>query len=264
MANQRIPDDQADEIFQRAAELYAQQKGSQGYSTEDLMQAGAEAQIPPEFVQAAIAQVQQQHLQAQQQQQQQQQQARERRRQVSIGAIALGVVLAGWLMWAYNSLASAEQTVDLAWAQVENQFQRRADLIPNLVNVTQAGAQQERELVAQLTQSRQNYLAASTQTEQVEAAEQVTAALNQFQTYAIGNPQLQSNQLFVGLQDELAGTENRIAVERMRYNQAVAAYNRRVKAFPNTLVAPLLGFEAKPLFQATTSEPPAIAPSLSP
>jgi LemA protein len=259
LSNLRIPDEKAPEVFELAARLYAER--SQSYSVDDLVAAGSEVQIPPEFVQEALRQIQVREAQ----QQQQQQQRAARRKQFSMVAIGAGVIVLGWLGWTYNALSGAAQNVDLAWAQVENQFQRRADLIPNLVNVTRSGAQQEQALVAQLTQARQNYLSADSQPEQVEAAEQITGALNQFQTYAIQNPQLQSNQLFVGLQDELAGTENRIAVERMRYNQSVGTYNRQVRSFPNSLVAPVFGFAPKPLFEADpgTSEPPAIAPNLA-
>jgi LemA protein len=104
---------------------------------------------------------------------------------LQIVAIAVGAIIIGWSAWTYNSLSAAAQNVDLAWAQVENQLQRRADFIPNLVRVVQAGARQKRDLVALLTQSRQNYLAADTPAERVEAAEQVSAAVNQFQTYVI-------------------------------------------------------------------------------
>lgn len=154
LANSRIPDEKAPEVFELAARLYAQQ--TQSYSTDDLVAAGSEVQIPPEFIQEALRQIQAKEIQ---QQQQQQQQAK-RRNQLGMVAIGAGVVIAGWLAWTYNSLSAAAQNTELAWAQVENQFQRRADLIPNLVNVTQAGAQQEQELARLLTSARQNYLAA--------------------------------------------------------------------------------------------------------
>jgi LemA protein len=250
---QRIPDEKAAEVFELAARLYAQH--DQSYSVDDLVRAGSEAQIPQEFIQEALQQIQAREIQ--------QQQVRQRRRQLQIVAIALGVIIIGWSALTYNSLSAAEQNVDLAWAQVENQLQRRADLIPNLVRVVQAGARQERDLVALLTQSRQNYLAANTPVARVEAAEQVSEAVNQFQTYIIQNPQLQSNQLFIGLQDELAGTENRLAVERMRYNQSVNAYNRRVRSFPNFFVAGLFGFQPRSLFEANSPETPTIPSDFS-
>lgn len=104
------------------------------------------------------------------------------------------------------------------------------------------------------------------QRERVEAAEQLTGALNQFQAYVIQRPELRSNQLLVGLQDELAGTENRIAVERKRYNEQVAQYNQRVRSFPNSLIAELFGFQPKPLFEAQpgNAQPPQLPASFSP
>jgi LemA protein len=252
MADLRIPDDKASEVFELAARLYSE--SSNTYSEDELVQAGSEVQIPSEFIQEALRRIEVQEREAEIQRQQ----AQKRRKQLQIAAAAVGAIALGWAIWTYNSLTAARQSVDLAWGQVENQFQRRADLIPNLVNVTQAGAAQERELIELLNASRQNYLAAETQPEQVVAAQQINQALNQFQSYVAQNPQLQSSQLYIGLQDELAGTENRIAVERKRYNEQVAAYNRKVQSFPNTLVASLFGFQPQPLFQAENSAPPVI------
>lgn len=251
----RIPEQLAPEVFELASRLYAEQK--QSYSTEDLVAAGSEVQIPPEYIQEALRQVQERQRQAQAQQAQ----AQARRRQLQLAAIGVGVLVAGWAALTYNALSGADQRVDAAWAQVENQLQRRADLIPNLVNATQAGAQQERELAQILTDARQTYLEAGTQSEQIAAAAAVNDALSQFQSYALQDPQLRGNQLFIGLQDELAGTENRIAVERMRYNQSVEAYNRRVRSFPNSVVATLFGFEPQPFFEATNTAVPAVPPT---
>lgn len=256
MENPQIPEAMVPEVFTLAAQLYAEKKQDQGFSLAELTEAGTGAQIPSEFVAEAVQQIRAREAQIQEQKKQ----AQKRQNQLKIALLSVGAIASLWLMWTYNTLSSGAQNVELAWSQVENQFQRRADLIPNLVNVTRAGAQQEQELITLLTQSRQNYLAADTRTQQVEAAEQVTEALDQFQSYVVRNPQLQSNQLFIGLQYELAGTENRIAVERMRYNQNVAAYNRRVQSFPNSLVASVFGFKPKPLFRSDRSEPPVIFP----
>jgi LemA protein len=163
----------------------------------------------------------------------------------------------------YNSLKNTAQRVDAAWAQVENQFQRRADLIPNLVSVTQAYARrQERELVMLLQNSRQTYLQADSPNEKIAAMAQITQALDQFQHYSVQNPQLQSSQVFINLQYELAGTENRIAVERMRYNQAVEAYNQKVESFPNSLFSVVLGFQPKAFYQAQKTTAPVINPDV--
>jgi LemA protein len=254
MANQPIPEDQASQVFDLAARLYNQHNDS--YTLDDLTQAGAEVDIPPEFIEAALAQLQAKAATAQQQRQR----VQARKHQLKLAGLIAGIVMLGAIALTYNNLATASQQVDLAWAQVENQFQRRADLIPNLVTVTATGAQRHQELAMILTTARQNYLAADTQTEKMAAAGDITAALNQFRAVVLANPEIGTSQLYIGLQDELAGTENRIATERMRYNQAVAAYNQRVKTFPTSLVAGLFGFQPKPLFTASDREPPTLTP----
>ena len=141
---------------------------------------------------------------------------------------------------------------------MENQLQRRTDLIPNLVSVTQAYAQHEKELISLLVQSRQAYLQAVTPEEQATAIVEVNRAIGRFRNYAATNPQLQSSQLFVNLQYELAGTENRLAVERMRYNRTVQDYNQKIQGFPNSIIAKALGFEKQSFFQANTADVPQI------
>ncbi|MGB3208863.1 MAG: LemA family protein [Crinalium sp.] len=243
--NTRIPQGMTQELFAAACRLYAEE--CQEYSLEELLEAGAEAQIPPEFIEQAYQEILTKIKQKQ-----------ERRKKLIIILASVGVVLGGWGILIYNGIASAAQKVDADWAQVENQLQRRADLIPNLVTVTKAYAKQELDLAAILTRSRTSYLQADTPGEKAVASTQVSQAINQFQNYAANNPQLQSSQAYTNLQYELAGTENRIAVERMRYNQAIQIYNQKVKVFPNLVVAKIFGFESKPLFQAETKEVPRI------
>ncbi|MCG6135920.1 MAG: LemA family protein [Nostoc sp. LLA-1] len=242
---QRIPEEIAPEVLELASRYYADH--TQSYSTSDLIAAGQEVDIPVEFIQQAIQDVQAKH---QQQQAAQRQLAHLRQRLLIIGA---GVVaaFAVWTGWTYNSMQSSSNRVDAAWAQVENQLQRRADLIPNLVNITQAYATQEQELVALLERSRQTYLQADTPAEKAEATTQVNQAIDSFSKYATANPQLQSSQLFTNLQYELTGTENRLAVERMRYNQAVQTHNQKIQSFPNLLVANMFGFEKQEFFPVT-------------
>jgi LemA protein len=157
-------------------------------------------------------------------------------------AIALGTV------GTYNDLTRSSSRSHSAWAQVENQLQRRADLIPSLVRVTQAYAQHEKEIISLLNQSRQAYLQANTQQEKLQALALVDRAINNFQTYAATDSHLQSSQLFINLQYEIVGTENRIAVERMRYNQAANVYNQQIQQFPNVLFAKALGFKPMPFY----------------
>lgn len=243
----KIPEELTPEVFALASRFYAQK--SQEYSLKELEQAGIEAQIPPEFIRQAVQELQIQEIKT-----------RKRSQKLKIFSIGLALVISSWSIWTYNTLNDAEQKVDSAWAQVENQFQRRSDLIPNLVSVTQAHAQHERELVTQLTQSQQNYLQASTPAQKIAANIQMGKAISQFQQYIVQNPQLSAAQAFTNLQYELAGTENRIAVERMRYNQAVQAYNRQVKLFPTSLISPVFGFRPRTFFQAATSEVPVASP----
>jgi LemA protein len=181
------------------------------------------------------------------------------RRNLLIFGAGIVAALTIWTVGTFNSLQSSNTRVETAWAQVENQLQRRADLIPNLVSVTQAYAKHEKELVSLLVQSRQAYLQAATPAQKAAATVQINQAIARFRDYAAVNPQLQSSKLFVNLQYELAGTENRLAVERMRYNQTVQAYNQKIQTFPNSLVAKTFGFEKKPFFQATNSDVPKIS-----
>ncbi len=250
--DKRIPEDIAPEVLELASRYYANH--TQSYSASELVAAGKEVDIPAEFIQQAIRDVQ---ARREQQLQQQRRLKRLRQRLLMIGA-GIVAALAFWSALTYNSLQNSSARVEAAWAQVENQLQRRADLIPNLVNVTQAYAKQEKELVSLLVRSRQAYLQADTPDEKAIAIVQVNEAIDRFRNYAAVNPQLQSSQLFTNLQYELAGTENRIAVERMRYNQAVQAYNQRVQGFPNSLVANTFGFEKKPFFQATNTDVPKV------
>ena len=243
----RISSDIAPEVLELASRYYAEH--TQSYSASELVEAGKEAEIPAEFIEQAIQEIQAQRLSKLEQQKQAQQQ---RQMFLKIGAGILAAC-ALWSIWTYNSLSSAASQVEASWAQVENQLQRRADLIPNLVSVMQAYAQHEKELVSLLVQSREAYLQALTPEEKTAASSEVNQALGRFRVIAAVNPQLQSSQLFVNLQYELAGTENRLAVERMRYNRAVQAYNQKIQGFPNSLLAKALGFQNQSFFQAITT-----------
>jgi LemA protein len=162
----------------------------------------------------------------------------------------LVVVFAGTCAAQYNRLVVSTEYVDEAWAQVENVLQRRADLIPNLVETVKGYAAHEREVFTEVANARSRLLAARGPDE-VEAADaQMTSALGRLLAIAERYPDLKANQSFIRLQDELAGTENRIAVERRRYNDAVRAHNARVRRFPTNLVASLTGFEARSYFEA--------------
>lgn len=250
--DKRIPEEIAPEVLELASRYYANH--TQTYSASDLVAAGKEVDIPAEFIQQAIRDVELRHKQ---QQDEQKRLAHFRQRLLIIGA-GIVAVLTVWTGITYNSLQNSNITVEAAWAQVENQLQRRADLIPNLVNVTQNYAKQEKDLVSLLVRSRQAYLQAATPDEKAGATVQINQAIDRFRSYAATNPQLQSSQLFINLQYELAGTENRLAVERMRYNQAVQGYNQKIQSFPNAVVANTFGFKKKEFFQANNTEVPKI------
>jgi len=246
----RVPEEIAPEVFALASRYYADY--CQGFSESELVKAGSEVDIPPEFIQKAIQEIQTQQLQKLDQQKRAQHQ---RQRLLKIGVVFLSIILL-WSLWIYNSFSHAAVRVETAWAQVENQLQRRADLLPNLVNVTQAYAKHEQSLVTTLIQARESYLQATTLNEKVTAISKVNHAIEQFHDYAAVHPELQSNQLFINLQYEIAGTENRLAVERMRYNQAVQDYNQTIQAFPNSLLARVLKIQNKPFFKAVNSATP--------
>lgn len=165
-----------------------------------------------------------------------------------IGGIVL--VLALGAVTCRNSLVSRESEVDAAWAQVENVLQRRADLIPNLVETVKGFAAHEKEVIASVTEARAKLAGARGPEQSAAADAQLSSALSRLLVVVENYPQLKANENFARLQDELAGTENRIATERRRYNEAVREYNAAVRRFPTNIMAGLFGFSAKQFFQA--------------
>ncbi|MFH1849570.1 MAG: LemA family protein [archaeon] len=163
-----------------------------------------------------------------------------------IGGVALVVL---WFVFSYNSLISLRENVDNSWAQVENQYQRRADLIPNLVNTVKGFADQEKEIFTEVTRLRSQWGEAKTRGDQIDAAKGLDSAISRLLLVAENYPQLKSNENFLGLQASLEGTENRVAVERQRYNEAVRTYNVRTKRIPTVFVARILGFGEQEYFQ---------------
>ncbi|HXJ36424.1 MAG TPA: LemA family protein [Candidatus Eisenbacteria bacterium] len=166
--------------------------------------------------------------------------------------LRLGILLSTLLLagCSYNTLVSMREAIDAAWAQVENQLQRRNDLIPNLVEVTKGYATHEKEIFESVANARSKLLAAGTRDEKIDAANNLSGALGRLLAIAERYPDLKANVQFAKLSDELAGTENRIAVERMRYNDAVRAFNTAIKSFPTVAWAGWLGFETQKYFEA--------------
>lgn len=241
-----IPEELVPVVLEKAGQLYLQKTGSEGYSLEQLMDAGSEAQIPPELIQQAYQQLQQEQEEAKQRKAQRQQFL------MMGGAIATLFPILGaiWVGGTYNHLNAAKTGVEGKWAQVENQLQRRADLIPQLTQVAQSYASSEQQMIQELAKAQTAFVNADTIAQKQAASGQVKDAIAQFQTVATRNPSLQSSELFINLQYEMAGTENRIATERMRYNQAVQHYNQSLQAFPTVLVANILNFEQQPFFES--------------
>ena len=170
--------------------------------------------------------------------------------------VGIGAILAGY----YNSFVTKSQGVDNQWAQVETQYQRRFDLIPNLVSATRGTMKQEREVFGAIAEARTRYSGAQTPTEQVEAANQMESALGRLLVVMENYPQLLSNNTVQQLMVQLEGTENRISVERRRYNDIVRDYNTSVKRVPGALFAGIFGFSEKPYFesQAGAEETPQV------
>jgi LemA protein len=150
----------------------------------------------------------------------------------------------------YNTLVTFDEGVKTAWAQVENQLQRRYDLIPNYVETVKGFAKQEREVFIEVTKARARVGGATTVPDKIDANNELSSALGRLLVVVERYPDLKSNQNFIRLQDELAGTENRIATERRRYNEAVKTYNIKVRSFPTSMIAGMFSFEKASLFEA--------------
>jgi len=161
------------------------------------------------------------------------------------------VVIALLFIPKYNSLVTAEENVDSKWAQVENQLQRRYDLIPNLVESVKGYANHEQEVIANITEARAQMGSASSPEEQAVANDALTGALSRLLVVVENYPNLKADANFRQLMDELAGMENRLAVAREDYNNEVQQFNKNVKRFPGNLMAGMFGFEQKEYFKAT-------------
>ena len=165
-------------------------------------------------------------------------------------AVLVALTAAGLSGCSYNKFVGQEEAIKTQWAQVENQLQRRNDLIPNLVETVKGIAQQEKDVFGQIADSRAKLAGAKTPEQTIEAANQQSTALARLLVVVENYPQLRSNEQFARLMDELSGTENRVAVERMRYNERVQEYNTSARQFPANLTAKMFGFKEHPFFQA--------------
>jgi LemA protein len=177
-----------------------------------------------------------------------------------VAIVVVAVALGAWAVGVNNQLVRLEQNVNETWAQVQNVYQRRADLIPNLVETVKGFAAQERSVLTEVTEARARAtgvqltpeaLSDPKAMERFQAAQaQLSGALSRLLVVVERYPELKSNQNFLALQTQLEGTENRIAVERRRFNEAVREYNTRLNLFPGSLVGRLVGFQPKAYFEA--------------
>ena len=174
-------------------------------------------------------------------------------RRALLHTVALAILAMPLGGCSYNRFVSQEEAVKAQWAQVENQLQRRNDLIPNLVETTKGFAQHEESVYKDIADARSRLLAAKTPDESIAAANQQTTALGRLLAVVENYPQLKSNEQFNRLMDELAGTENRLSVERMRYNERVQDYNTSRRQFPANLTAKMFGFKDYPFFEVPES-----------
>lgn len=149
----------------------------------------------------------------------------------------------------YNSMVALQEQVEASWAQVENQLQRRNDLIPNLVEVTKGYATHEKEILTQVAEARSKLIGAGSRGDKIDASNEVSSALSRLLALSERYPDLKANVQFGRLSDELAGTENRIATERRRYNEAVRDYNTYIKKIPGAMTARVFGFQEEKYFE---------------
>ncbi|MDO5755631.1 MAG: LemA family protein [Tissierellia bacterium] len=165
--------------------------------------------------------------------------------------LVIAVIAGALFIGPYNSLVDLREDVNQSFAQVETVIQRRADLIPNLVNTVKGYADHEQETLTQVTEARSKIQSAASPEELAEANDELSGALSRLMVVVEQYPDLKANQNFIQLQDELAGTENRIAVERKNYNETVQKYNRKVKRFPTNIVAGIFNFDEAQYFEAS-------------
>lgn len=169
---------------------------------------------------------------------------------IVVGILVLVVAIPLFYVWGtYNRLVTMDESVKSAWAQVENQLQRRYDLIPNYVETVKGYAAHEKELFIKVTEARSRVGGATSIPDKIQANNTLSAALSRLLVVVERYPELKANANFIRLQDELAGTENRIAVERRRYNETVRAYNILIRSFPTNMLAGMFGFEKAAFFE---------------
>jgi LemA protein len=164
----------------------------------------------------------------------------------------LALLVGGRLVGSYNTLVNMRTQVQTAFAEVDNQLQRRSDLIPNLVETVKGFAAQEQEVFGTIAAARAQLAGARTPQDKIAAGQAMDSALGRLLVVIENYPQLRSSENFMRLQDELAGTENRLSVARGRYNETTGTYNAMIQRFPTNLFANMLGFKAEPFYPVST------------
>ena len=173
-------------------------------------------------------------------------------KKTTIIILAILAILVIYVIGSYNSLVTLNVTADTQWKQVETQYQRRFDLIPNLVESAKGVMQQEQAIFTAIAEARTRYSGASSANEKALAANQVESALGRLLVITENYPQLKSSENVQSLMTQLEGTENRISVERMRFNESVKSYNLKVMRFPSSIIASVFGFETREAFEASS------------
>ncbi|MBQ7105750.1 MAG: LemA family protein [Bacilli bacterium] len=168
--------------------------------------------------------------------------------------VAIVAIIIGSLVSSYNNLVSLEEKVDKTYSDIDVQLERRADLIPNLVNTVKGYVEHEESVIKNITDARENLLKANTVEEKSKANNELSSAIDALMVIVENYPDLKANQNFINLSDELSGTENRIANARNEYNEAVSNYNSARKKFPVVLIASMFGFEEKDYFEVDESK----------
>ncbi|MEH6938866.1 LemA family protein [Bacillus sp. JJ664] len=169
-------------------------------------------------------------------------------------ALIIVVVLIFMGVGSYNGFVSQEENVTNKMSQVDNQLKRRSDLIPNLVNTVKGYAQQEKDVIASVTEARAKLAGAQSTAEKSKADQELSGALSRLLVVVENYPELKSNENFRALMDSLEGTENRLAVARKDYNDAVTLYNQKIKKFPGVLLAGTFGFDKKEYFEVSDTD----------
>ena len=170
---------------------------------------------------------------------------------IIIAVIAIIVILVALLSSAYNGMVSARTNAETAFANIDTQLQRRFDLVPNLVETVKGASAHEENIINSVTEARAKYVGAGSVSEKAQAAGEFSSALSRLMVVVENYPEITATQSYIALQDELAGTENRINIARQDYNEAVREYNTKIRKFPNVIFAGMFGFDQMALFEAT-------------